>query len=190
MDDAKKDYYKKRLSHYLKKYREYNHLTQSDVAVKLNYKTEFYRRIELEMEDRISNVFEYLENFANLTNKSIVDFVVYMEQLDITKIDRALFEWEKRLLDILNSLPSDERRKFDLEYISNVDKEKIFKIINIANKMSKIDKFTLNLIELIVESLTTKPLEKKEFIGKAIDKLESATNLLKMGLKKEGSDEK
>ena len=56
--------------------------------------------------------------------------------------------------------------------------------------MSKIDKFTLNLIELIVESLTTKPLEKKEFIGKAIDKLESATNLLKMGLKKEGSDEK
>ncbi len=162
MEEEKKQYYKERLAHYLKNYRSKNELTQAQVADKIGYKTEFYRRIELQIEDRIANVFEYLENFSRLENKSIVDFVVYMEKLDITKYDRSLFEWEKKIIDAFNTLPQDVRRKFNLEYINKIDVEKFQKIINIANNLSKVDDTLFDLIYLLVEHSVNKKASKIE----------------------------
>jgi len=162
MEEEKKLYYKERLAHYLKSYRSKNDLTQAQVADKIGYKTEFYRRIELQIEDRIANVFEYLDNFAKLENKSIVDFIVYMEKLDITKYDRSLFEWEKKVIDAFNTLPQDTRRKFSTEYINKLDIDKFLKIINIANNLAKIDKELFELIYVLVENAVNRKSTKSD----------------------------
>ena len=162
MEEEKKLYYKERLAHYLKSYRSKNDLTQAQVADKIGYKTEFYRRIELQIEDRIANVFEYLDNFAKLENKSIVDFILYMEKLDITKYDRSLFEWEKKVIDAFNTLPQDTRRKFSTEYINKLDIDKFLKIINIANNLAKIDKELFELIYVLVENAVNRKSTKSD----------------------------
>lgn len=164
MEEVRKQYYKERLAHYLKTYRSKNELTQAQVSEKLGYKTEFYRRIELQIEDRISNVFEYLDNFSKLEYKTLVDFVVYMEKLDITKYDRSLFEWEKKIIDAFNVLPQDVRRKFNSEYINKIDLDKFKKIINIANNLSKVDDTLFDLINILVEHSVNKKGSKSDIL--------------------------
>ena len=85
-----------------------------------------------------------------------------MEKLDITKYDRSLFEWEKKIIDAFNTLPQDVRRKFNLEYINKIDVEKFQKIINIANNLSKVDDTLFDLIYLLVEHSVNKKASKIE----------------------------
>lgn len=150
-DRAKREIQLK-LGHYLITYRKGRKLTQEEMATQLGYSLSQYKRTELGLEARVANAVEFLAVFADLTGKTVPEFVQYLQEIPIEK--RAnLGENEVNLLNSFNSIALDSRRDFIRHYCQE-EKSKLLPLIEIANSIQKLSATQLTLIQFFVASLT------------------------------------
>ena len=126
LTDTKRNYYKNRLAHYLRSYRDRNDLSQAETAVKIGYTVDHIKKLESGSEERIANTFEYLMNFASLDFPNVIDFLVYMENSKRLPESRGeLYPWETALLDSFHELTSEVRRDFIAKYCGKKPKSDV-----------------------------------------------------------------
>lgn len=165
LSEKKRKYYKERLAHYLKSYRERNALSQAETAVKIGYATDHYKRLESGIEERIANTLEYLMNFASLDFGNIIDFLVYMENTaPVAGGSRELYPWEQSLLSGFNELPSEVRRDFTAAYCGDKPKSpwSLEEAIEILRSMSRLDNSERQLMEVMLSRLQKVALTDEE----------------------------
>ena len=165
LNDDQRKYYRERLSHYLRSYRERNDLSQSEAAGKIGYAIDHYKRLELGIDQRMANTIEYLMNFASLDFGSVVDFLVYMENTaPAASGTRELYPWEKSLLSGFNELPSDVRRGFTSAYCAGTQKGpwSLQEGIDLLHKASSLGKDERTIIELLISRLHERAMTMEE----------------------------
>ena len=166
LNQKKRDYYKERLAHYLKSYRERHDLNQADVAKKLGYAIDHYKRLELAGEERIANVMEFFTNFALLDFSNALDFLVYLENTTTPGSSRELYPWEKNLLKGFNELPSEIRRDFTASFCAEKKKSTwdLGEAIELLRSISRLDKQERLLVEVMISRLTKQGLTTEELL--------------------------
>jgi transcriptional regulator with XRE-family HTH domain len=173
-DRAKREIQLK-LGHYLIGFRKMRKLTQDEMATLLGYSLSQYKRTELGLEPRISNAVEFLAAFANLTSKTVPEFVQYLQALPAE--NRAnLAENESLLLSSFNSIPLDSRRDFIRFYCSD-EKSKLLPLIEIANALKNLSLAQLTLFQFLI-SVLLPPTERD--VEKEVDLIASVKSLLEI----------
>ena len=164
LSDEKRKYYKDRLAHYLRSYRERHNLSQQDAAQKIDYALDHYKRLETAVEERIANTIEFLANFAALDFGNVVDFLVYLENTSTPGGGRELYPWEQSLLKGFNDLPLEARRDFTSTYCGDAPKGPwtLAEGIELLRTMSRLDDAERNLVEVMISRLQKMPLTKEE----------------------------
>lgn len=183
-DRAKREIQLK-LGHYLITYRKGRRLTQDEMATELGYSLSQYKRTELGLEPRVANAVEFLTVFANLTGKTVPEFVQYLQEIPATQ--RAnLGENEAILLNSFNSIPLDSRRDFIRHYCHD-DKTKLLPLIEIANYIRNLSGPQLTLLQFFIASFSNKsdsPIDAEqsgELVGKVKSIIDAYEKALKSG---------
>jgi len=160
LSDEKRKYYKDRLAHYLRSYRERHNLNQQEAAQKIDYALDHYKRLEMAVEERIANTIEFLSNFASLDYSNVVDFLVYLENTSTPGSSRDLYPWEQSLLKGFNELPLEVRRDFTSTYCGDTPRGPwtLSEGIELLRTMSRLDKAERKLVEVMIERLRKVPL--------------------------------
>ena len=172
LSDRTKREIQMKLGHYLASFRKNRGLTQEDMATRLGYSLSQYKRTELGLEPRVANAVEFLAVFSSLTEKSVPEFVQYLQSIPIEQ--RAnLAENEVTLLSSFNSIALDSRRKFIRHYCLE-EKSKLSPLIEIANSLQKLTPAQL----IVVQFLTSVVLPQSD-TNNDIDSALELTNQLK-----------
>jgi transcriptional regulator with XRE-family HTH domain len=184
-DRAKREIQLK-LGHYLITYRKGRRLTQDEMATQLGYSLSQYKRTELGIEPRVANAVEFLAVFANLTGKTVPEFVQYLQEIPAEK--RAnLGENEASLLNSFNAIALDSRRDFIRHYCHD-EKTKLLPLIEIANSLQSLSSTQLTLIQFFISSISNKaesPFDAEqsgELLGKVKSIIEAYEKSLKSGV--------
>lgn len=146
-DRAKREIQLK-LGHYLASYRKGRSLTQEEMATRLGYSLSQYKRTELGLEARIANAVEFLAVFADLTGKTVGEFVQYLQNTPV-ETRANLAENEVKLLSGFGAVPLDTRREFIAHYC-NEQKEKLSIVLDIANGIKKLSSAQLLVVQFLV----------------------------------------
>lgn len=150
-DRAKREIQLK-LGHYLASYRKGRSLTQEEMATRLGYSLSQYKRTELGLEARVANAVEFLAVFADLTGKTVGEFVQYLQNTPVE--NRAnLAENEVKLLSGFGSVPLDTRREFIAHYCSD-QKDKLAILLEIANGIKNLTSAQLLVMQFLVSVIT------------------------------------
>jgi hypothetical protein len=164
LSEKKRKYYRERLAHYLRSFRERHDLNQQEAAQKIDYALDHYKRLETAVEERIANTMEFLGNFASLDFGNVVDFVVYLENTATPGGGRDLYPWEQSLLKGFNDLPLEVRRDFTSTYCGDTHKGPwtLAEGILLLRTMSRLDDAERKLVEVMIDRLRKVPLEQME----------------------------
>jgi transcriptional regulator with XRE-family HTH domain len=146
-DRAKREIQLK-LGHYLASYRKVRALTQEEMATRLGYSLSQYKRTELGLEARVANAVEFLAVFADLTGKTVGEFVQYLQNTPV-ETRANLAENEVKLLSGFGSVPLDTRRAFVAHYC-NEQKDKLATLLEIANGLKRLSSAQLIVIQFLV----------------------------------------
>jgi hypothetical protein len=169
LSEEKRKYYKDRLAHYLRSYRERHGLSQQDAAQKIDYALDHYKRLETAVEERIANTIEFLANFASLDFGNVVDFLVYLENTSTPGDGRDLYPWEQSLLKGFNELPLEARRDFTSTYCGDTPNGPwtLAEGVELLRTMSRLDDTERKLVEVMISRLQKIPLKEDEKVFSA-----------------------
>jgi transcriptional regulator with XRE-family HTH domain len=165
LTDAKRKYYRERLSHYLKSHRDRNDLSQPETAEKIGYAIDHYKRLEAGTEERIANTMEYLMNFASLDFGSVIDFMVYMENVTRVPQNRGeLYPWENALLDGFHEQSSEVRRDFIASYCGKKPKSQVplGDALDLLHSVNKLGERERNVILFMISKFQSTLLTDEE----------------------------
>lgn len=156
LTDKKRTYYKDRLAHYLRSYRDRNDLSQAETAVKIGYTVDHIKKLEGGSEERIANTIEYLMNFASLDFGNVIDFLVYMENAKRVPESRGeLYPWENALLDGFHEQSSEVRRDFIAAYCGKKPKSQVplSEALDLLHSINKLGVRERNVILFMISRL-------------------------------------
>jgi transcriptional regulator with XRE-family HTH domain len=165
LTEKKRNYYKERLSHYLRSYRERNDLTQAETAEKIGYTVDHLKKLESGSEERIANTIEYLMNFSSLDFGSVIDFLVYMENSSRIPQNRGdLYPWETAVLDGFHEQSSEARRDFIGSYCGKKPKSQVplSEALDLLHAVNKLGLRERNVILFMISKFQEEPLTDEE----------------------------
>lgn len=166
LTDQQKKKFQRRLSHYFRDFRYRNDLLSKDVAKILGYTPEKFYDLESEwkLHGRFLNSLDFLSTLASLENKSVTEFVSYLEgKQDRSEseggpdLNRTLYAWEKLLLEAFDPMSIVIRKEFiDICKESVADgKEKLESLIELANALKDKDAKAIKALTETLQKLTS-----------------------------------
>ena len=105
----------RRLSHYIKEYKDKNGLLSKEVAKEIGYTPQKFSELERDHvpHSRFMNSLGFLRKLAELKYTSISSFIRYIEgKEERTKNTETNYTWQKDLLSAFESLPMSTRKQF------------------------------------------------------------------------------
>ncbi|BBH54155.1 hypothetical protein [Fluviispira sanaruensis] len=191
LNDEQTKYYAKRITHFLKGFRNRSQYTTQNIADILEMSLSNYRKLEIEgyPEDcKFINAIETLCAFGSLDNMTLHEFAYYLDNPNkflYTEIKnnlspnvRNLYGWEKILLENLHALDLDTRTEYMQEFMSDKnDSSHFVRIVKISLLLhsiiiEKVGKDNLKLFDALLEFVFTKSKNKNQH------RIESAIKLL------------
>ena len=176
INEKMKEFYRERLAHYLKSYRDRNGLSQPEVAKKLGYTLDHYKRLEGAQEDRIANSIEFIRNFAFLDfDGDFVDFLIYLENKSRPEKSHD-YPWAQNLIDAFAALSGDDRREFMSQYCAKEKKGPwtLAALVGFSREMAQLTDEDRTIVEIILAILGRRKLtelEKRKFLQSFAEKL-------------------
>lgn len=109
-----RDIIQKKLSFFLRKYREKNNISSKEMAYRLGYTPSRYCKIESETipYERFINSIQILRTFAELEDMTIHDFISYIDGEFPKKRLETIRTWEGEIVDTFRKLKMNLRRDF------------------------------------------------------------------------------
>ncbi|KAB8033634.1 hypothetical protein [Fluviispira multicolorata] len=184
-------YYAKRITHFLKGFRNRSQYSIQNIADILEMSLSNYRKLEIEgypEDSKFMNAVETLCAFGSLDNMSLHEFAYYLDnpnkflfseiKNNLSSNERNLFGWEKILLEHFHTLDLDTRTEYMQVFMSHKkdssDLERIIKISLLIHDViiEKIGKNNLKLFDSLLEYVFTKSKNKSQH------RIDSAIELL------------
>ena len=150
--------YQRKITHYLQEYRNDNDLTQKEMASKLNYKEDSYRKLEGPKGDnRIISSINYLKSFAHLRNMTLSEFVTYItsSEYEPPSNERQHYSWEDKLLKAFGNSNMETRSLFIHKICKEVNnnqslQENFNYTVDISSKIFYLNEKQKKVIEMII----------------------------------------
>ena len=145
------DFYKTRISHFLRGTRKRLGITQKELASRMVCSEAALSRFE-------NNVgFDYdLENllkFARLAEMSLTDFVAYLEEVKNVSIRKSATPWGDEIIEAFRRSHGNARQAFFADVLLRLSKSELSKNLLIASKLSHLDSKQLKFIDHSIEML-------------------------------------
>ncbi|WP_186646421.1 hypothetical protein [Fluviispira vulneris] len=175
LTDEQKNYYAKRITHYLKGFRSRSQFSPQDTANSLGMSESNYRKLEIDgypEESKFMSAIETLYAFGSLEDMSLYDFAYYLENPNTrtfseiksgtTSQERALFGWEKYLIEKFHNIDIDTRTEYMDIFItqkeSNVNLERIIKFSILINEypFKKMSSENIKIFDALLEYFFSK----------------------------------
>lgn len=176
MNEKSKEFYRERLSHYLRSHRDRHGLSQPEVAKQLGYTLDHYKRLEGAQEDRIANCIEFIRNFAFLDfDGDFVDFLIYLRNESRAEKSHD-YPWAQNLIEAFAELSGDERREFMSQYCAKEKKGPwtLAALVGFSREMAQLAESDRTIIEIVLAILGRRKLtelEKRKFLQSLAEKL-------------------
>ena len=176
MNEKTKEYYRMRLSHYLRSFRDKYGLNQQETANKLGYTLDHYKRLEGGQEDRIANSIDFIRNFAALDfDGDFVDFLIYLRNESRPEKTIA-YPWAQNLIEAFAALTGDERREFMSQYCAKEKKGpwSLAGLVGFSRDMATLSESDRTIVEIMLAILGKRKLtelEKRKFLESFAEKL-------------------
>ena len=149
-----------RLRHYLRSYRKRNNLTIAEMAKKVGYTQDHYRKFEASTpENRFSSAVLFINSFAEIDGMDLTTFIHYLFPTPSHQ-HGELFPWEKILLTAFHKIAPEIRSEFCHGLCSKATKSgpllsKVSQLVQLASAMAKLSADELDAVELLVKRLTS-----------------------------------
>lgn len=152
--------YQRQLANFLKSYRTKQGLLAKDLAEELGYTPARYGQLESETnpQTRFASSLEFLYTISSLEDKSISEFIIFLEGeedrlSDKGTLKRELYQWEHKALKSLDSINRDLRDGY-IDFLSNLTISKRELILSLCILAARLDNKVIQKFIDLFEELT------------------------------------